>query len=355
MNPNPRIRVGVLGATGSVGQKFVERLADHPWFELTALAASARSAGQRYGDVVAWRGASPLDAAVAERVIEPCEPGLDCSIVFSALDASVAGAVETAFAESGYVVISNAKSHRMAPDVPLVIPEVNADHVALVERQRFGKGDGPRAHQRGALVTNPNCAVVGLAIALKPLVDVFGVDAVSVVTLQALSGAGYPGVPSLDAIDNVVPFIGGEEDKVETEPQKILGRIGADGVVPHPTRVSATCTRVPVTDGHLACVSVKLDRLATAEEIIESWETYRAPEPVADLPSAPARLIEYSREDAAPQPRLHRDTAGGMAVTIGRLRPCPTLDWKFVLLVHNTVRGAAGAAILNAELMTTRE
>lgn len=342
MNPNARIPVGILGATGSVGQAFVERLATHPWFEVTALAASARSVGRRYADAVQWRGTAPLDPAIGERTVEACAPGIDAKIVFSALDASVAEATETAFAEAGYVVVSNAKSHRMADGVPLLVPEVNPDHLALIDTQPFGEG---------AIITNPNCAVIGVAMALAPLVEAFGVDDVHVVTMQALSGAGYPGVSGLDVVDNIVPFIVGEEDKVETEPGKIFARRDGGRLRPHTMRVSASCTRVPVLDGHLACVSVRLTRDADAEAIVSAWDAFRPPAAVAGLPSAPERPIRYAPDDAFPQPRLHRDADGGMAVSIGRLRPCPLLGWKFVVLVHNIVRGAAGCAILNAELL----
>lgn len=317
-----KIPVGVLGATGSVGQKFIELLADHPWFELTALAASERSVGKTV--LIGNR----------ELTIQECTPTLPCRLVFSALDSSVAGEIETRFAQAGYVVISNSKNHRLDADVPLIVPEINAEQLELVKTQPYDKG---------MIVTNPNCSTIGLVLALKPLIDHFGVEAVSVVTLQALSGAGYPGVPSLDMIDNVIPFISGEEEKIETEPKKIFD-------LPN-FLVSATCTRVPVIDGHTECVSVRLTNKATHEEIIQAWKNFSSEPQRLKLPTAPTKPIHYSDDERFPQPRRDRNTDKGMAVSIGRLRPCPIFDFKFVLLSHNTVRGAAGGTILIAELM----
>lgn len=331
-----KIPVGVLGATGSVGQKFVELLQHHPWFEVTALAASDRSAGKPYGEAATWFSGSQLDPRMSQMRVSACEPTLPCRVVFSGLDSSVAGEIETAFAKAGYAVISNSKNHRMDPDVPLLVPDVNPDQLELVRRQPYGKG---------MIVTNPNCTTVGLVMALKPLIDAFGVESVMVTTMQALSGAGYPGVSSLDIVDNVVPFISGEEEKVETEPVKILGV---------PLKISAHCNRVAVIDGHTACVSVKLKRQATTEEIIDAWRRYRSVPQDLGLPMAPEFPIHYFDEDRYPQPRLHRLLDKGMVTSIGRLRPCALLDWKFVLLSHNTIRGAAGGAILNAELMVKR-
>lgn len=318
--------MGILGATGSVGQKFIELLANHQWFELTALAASERSVGKTV--LVGNR----------ELIIQECTPTLPCRLVFSALDSSVAGEIETRFAQAGYIVISNSKNHRMDADVPLIVPEINADQLELVKTQPYG---------HGMIVTNPNCSTIGLVLALKPLIDRFGVEAVSVVTLQALSGAGYPGVPSLDMIDNVIPFIGGEEEKIETEPKKIFDLANF--------LVSATCTRVPVIDGHTECVSVRLTNKATSEEIIQAWKNFSSEPQRLNLPTAPTQPIHYSDDERFPQPRRDRDTDKGMAVSIGRLRPCPILDFKFVLLSHNTVRGAAGGTILIAELMHAKD
>lgn len=316
-----KIKVGILGATGTVGQKFVELLADHPWFEITALAASDKSVGKKIKDIV----------------ISPCEPNLPCRIVFSGLDSSVAGEIEEKFAKAGYIVISNSKNHRMNPTVPLLIPEVNGDHLRLIQNQEYGKG---------AIITNPNCSVIGIAMALKPLLK-WNVESAHVVTLQAISGAGYPGVPSMDILDNVIPYINGEEDKVETEPLKILGTLQGNQIINSPIRLSAQCTRVAVADGHLACVSVKLKEKATAEDILKAWRSFEG----LNLPSAPKHPIHYLEGEKHPQPKLHRHLEGGMAVSVGRLRECPLYDWKFIALSHNTVRGAAGCAILNAELL----
>jgi aspartate-semialdehyde dehydrogenase len=340
--PEEKIPVGILGATGSVGQRFVELLAGHPWFALTAVAASPGSAGKTYGEAARWLMSTPLPEEVARLRLAECEPELPCRVVFSALDASVAGEVEERFARAGYVVVSNARNHRMDADVPLLIPDVNAEHLALVERQQFGGG---------MIVTNPNCSTTGLVLALKPLADAFGLQAVHVVTMQAASGAGYPGVPSMDLLDNVIPHIGGEEDKLETEPRKILGAY-ADGAIRwRKVAVSAACNRVAVIDGHTECVSVRLRESPSLEEIVEVWRAYRGKPQELGLPLAPRQPIHYFAEASFPQPRLHRGLERGMAVSVGRLRVCPLLGYKFVALVHNTVRGAAGGALLNAELM----
>lgn len=340
-----KIPVGILGATGMVGQKFIELLENHPWFQVVAVAASERSEGKRYRDAMKWMQPSPLPAHVGDLVVWPCVPELPCKLVFSGLDSSVAGEVEEAFAKAGYVVISNSRNHRMDADVPLVIPEVNSAHLALVTAQHYGKG---------MIVTNPNCSVIGLAMALKPLLDNWGLDKVQVVTMQAISGAGYPGVPSFDIIDNVIPFIAGEEDKVETEPQKILGSFQGDKIVPYTMTISAQCNRVAVMDGHTESVSVKLKKPAKAEEIINAWTSFRAEPQQLDLPMAPKEPLLYFGDERHPQPKLHRHLDKGMAVSIGRLRPCPILDWKFTVLSHNTIRGAAGCALLIAELMVKK-
>lgn len=341
-NAKKKIPVAILGATGSVGQRFVELLWSHPWFEIAALGASERSVGKRYKDAVNWLMATPLPAEIAEMQVQPCEPGFSCPIVFSGLDAGVAGEIETKFAEAGYIVHSNARNHRMRSDVPLLVPEVNSDHLALVERQSYPKGK---------IVTNPNCSVIGLTLALKPLQEAFGLDSVSVVTFQAISGAGYPGVASLDIMDNVIPYIGGEEQKMETETLKILGKY-RNGQIEHSTvKISAQCNRVPVSDGHLECVAVKLKSKAQKADIIAAWDSFRGEPQKRDLPLAPLRPIHYFHQDNFPQPKLHRQLDKGMALSVGRLRECPLFDYKFVILSHNTVRGAAGGAILNAELM----
>lgn len=334
-----KIPVGILGATGMVGQKFVELLADHPWFEIAFLAASPSSVGKRYGDVV------PIKGKIAEMQIVPCVPDFPCKMVFSGLDGSVAREIEEDFAKAGYMVVSNASSHRMDPSVPLLIPEVNADHLQLLPLQGFGQG---------GIVTNPNCSVIGIAMALKPLLDKWGIEEVNVVTMQALSGAGYPGVASLDILDNVIPYIAGEESKVESEPLKILGEYQEGEILPYPMKVSAQCTRVAVTDGHLAVVSVKLKKKATQSEIIAAWREFAGEAQELDLPTAPDQPIVYLEDERHPQPKLHRHQEGGMAVSIGRLRECPLFEWKFIVLSHNTVRGAAGCALLNAELMVQK-
>lgn len=337
-----KIPVAILGATGSVGQRFIELLANHPYFEIVAVAASERSIGKRYKDAANWLMASPIPPTVAEMEIQPCTPNLKCSIVFSALDSSVAGEIETAFAQSGYIVHSNARNHRMQQDVPLLVPEVNSNHLELLNTQK---------HPQGKIITNPNCSTIGLAIALKPLLDAFGLDAVHVVTMQAISGAGYPGVASLDIMDNVVPYISGEEQKLETETLKILGKYSNGRVEHNNFKISAQCNRVPVSDGHMECVSVKLKNKASKEDVIKAWTQFTALPQKLELPSAPLKPIHYHTADNFPQPKLHRQLDKGMAVSIGRLRECPLFDYKFTILSHNTIRGAAGGALLNAELL----
>ncbi|MDQ7040694.1 MAG: aspartate-semialdehyde dehydrogenase [Rhodothermus sp.] len=339
-----KFRVGILGATGAVGQKFVELLADHPWFEISVLAASERSAGKRYQEAVNWIGSRPIPPQVAEQEVVPITTDLDCDFVFSGLSASVAGEVEGRLAEAGYPVISNARNYRMREDVPLLIPEINPEHTALIERQ-------PWRSRGGFIVTNPNCSTVGLVCALYPLVKVFGVEQVQVTTLQALSGAGYPGVPALDATANVIPFIGGEEEKMATEPRKILGRLVEGRIEPAALRISAQCNRVPVLEGHLECISVKLTRPAAPDEVREVLQTFQSPIAELGLPTAPAQLLHVFDEPHFPQPRRHVELGRGMTVSIGRIRSCEVFDVKFVALVHNTIRGAAGGAVLNAELL----
>lgn len=345
MDLKQKIPVVILGATGMVGQKFVELLSDHPWFEIIGLAASERSQGKKYGEAMRWMMPSPLAPRIAAMPVEACTPSFPCSIVFSGLDSSVAGEIELAFAQKGYAVISNSRNHRMNPDVPLLIPEINDDHLSLVHAQK---------HAPGMIVTNPNCSVIGLATALKPIINQWGVEKAHVVTMQAISGAGYPGVPSFDILDNVIPFISGEEEKVETEPLKILGSLHNKGIVPYPMQISAQCNRVAVMDGHMACVSVKLKQKASAEEMIRAWREYRAAPQIMNLPMAPKSPLIYLEDEKHPQPKLHRHLDKGMVVSIGRLRPCSLYDWKFVILSHNTIRGAAGCAILNAELMISK-
>lgn len=340
-----KISVGILGATGMVGQKFVELLSSHPWFEIVALAASDRSIGKRYGEAMKWLMPTALPHKIADMPVVACRPDLPCNVVFSGLDSSVAGEIEEHFAKAGYKVISNSSNHRTDPDVPLLVPEINSEHLELIQHQQFGQG---------AIITNPNCSVIGITLALKPLLDKWGIEAVNVVTLQALSGAGYPGVPSMDILDNVIPYISGEEAKVETEPLKIMGTYHEKEIVPYPMQLSAQCTRVSVADGHLACVSVKLKKKAKAIEVIAAWREFEGEPQRLKLPMAPKHPVIYLEDERHPQPKLHRTLEGGMAVSVGRLRECPLFDWKFIILSHNTIRGAAGSAILNAELMAKK-
>lgn len=338
------IEVGVLGATGMVGQQFLAQLAAHPWFRVTWLAASERSSGKKYGDAAAWRLPVEPPDGLLDRVVENPTPGVGPRLVFSALDAGVAGDLERAFARAGHIVVSNARNHRMDDDVPLLVPEVNADHLSLLDVQRRRRG------WDGLIVTNPNCSTVVLSMALAPLRP-FELHSCLVTTLQAVSGAGYPGVPSYDIIGNVIPFIAGEEEKIEAEPRKILGRLEAEAVALHPVTVSASTTRVPVVDGHTASVAVGLGSKVAPEDLRHAFATFRGVPQALGLPSAPPVPLLYLDAPARPQPRFDAGRAGGMTVTVGRLRPCNVLDWKFVALGHNTVRGAAGAAVLNAELM----
>jgi aspartate-semialdehyde dehydrogenase len=339
-----RIDVGVLGATGMVGQQFVLQLAKHPWFRLAWLGASERSAGQAYGEAAPWRLPVPPPREIAEMRVEAAQPGNAPELVFSAMDAAVAGGIEQAFAKAGHVVVSNSRNHRMDADVPLLIPEVNGDHISLLSRQRALRG------WAGAIVTNPNCSTVFLSMALAPL-RTFGLKSVMVTTLQALSGAGYPGVASLDAVGNVVPFIDGEETKIETETKKILGALAGDHIEPHPVAVSAQTTRVPVVNGHTESIAVALESAPSIDEVREAFLRFNGPPQRHGLPTAPLQPLVYLHEQNRPQPRLDVDREHGMIVSIGRLRTCPVLGYKFIALGHNTVRGAAGAAVLNAELL----
>jgi aspartate-semialdehyde dehydrogenase len=352
-----RRNVGILGATGMVGQRFIQLLADHPWFNITWLAASDRSAGKPYADACAWKLDTPLPAHIAQMVVQPNTPEASTTelprILFAALDADIARELEPKFAAAGCAVISNSSAFRMAADVPLVIPEVNADHLALLETQATRRASG------GYIVTNPNCSAIGLVLALKPLDDAFGIDQLFVTTMQAISGAGYPGVASLDILGNVVPFIRNEEEKMQEEVNKLLGTLTPTSITPHQAKVSAHCNRVAVVDGHTECVSLKLRKPATYEQILQVWHEFQplhgkgslSANAGLHLPSAPLFPVEYAPEPARPQPRLDLMRGNGMATTTGRLRPCSLFDWKFTLLSHNTIRGAAGAAILNAEIL----
>jgi aspartate-semialdehyde dehydrogenase len=341
-----RRKVAVLGATGAVGQAFIRRLAAHPWFELAELAASERSAGKTYGEAARWIGNDSIPASVQNRPVVACDPAVvEADIVFSALDASVAGEVEAAFARAGKIVLSNARNYRMEDDVPLVIPEVNPEHLGLIARQREHRG------WPGAIVTNANCSTIGLTLALAPLHERFRIERVFVATMQAVSGAGYPGVPSLDILGNVVPFIGGEEEKIEAEALKMLGRFDGTSVNTAPIAITAHANRVPVEHGHTICVSVGFAERVTPEAVREALEDWGGSEEARGLPTAPPRPLELATEPDRPQPRRDVDRGNGMAVTIGRIRRDPMLDVKFVALAHNIVRGAAGASVLNAELM----
>jgi aspartate-semialdehyde dehydrogenase len=341
-----RQKIGILGATGMVGQRFIQLLEKHPWFEVVWLAASDKSSGKRYSEAARWKLDTPLPKHIAEMPVSPASPEGAPGIIFAALDADIARELEPRFAAAGCAVISNSSAFRMQEDVPLVIPEVNADHLDLLETQAWRKQSG------GYLVTNPNCSAIGLVLALKPLEERFGIESLFVSTMQAVSGAGYPGVPSLDILGNVVPFIKNEEEKMEEETLKLLGRLAGNHVKPLDAKVTAHCNRVAVEDGHTESVSLKLRSKATLEEILEAWQDF-TPLAGLHLPTAPAHPVEFEPALDRPQPRLDRMRGAGMAATVGRLRPCSLLDWKFTVLSHNTIRGAAGAALLNAELLAT--
>lgn len=339
----PKLKVGILGATGAVGQKFVQILGNHPWFEITVLAASERSAGKPYGEATNWIGSTTIPPHLVDKKVALARPGFDCDFVFSGLDSSVAGDLEKAFAEAGYPVISNAKNYRMHDAVPLLIPEVNPEHTALIRTQDWGSS--------GYIVTNPNCSTVGLVCALKPLYDAFEIDAVQVTTMQALSGAGYPGVSSLDILGNVVPYIGGEEDKLVTEPLKLLGKFEHDSISPASFAVSPQCTRVPVLDGHMETVAIRFRDNVTAAAVSEAFDNFVSPLAGMGLPTAPDTFLKRFDDPRFPQPRRHANLGAGMTVSVGRVRPCEVMDVKFIVLSHNTIRGAAGGAVLNAELL----
>lgn len=341
-----RIEVGILGATGMVGQHFVKFLQGHPWFDLKWLGASDRSAGKKYRDATSWRLEGSMPRTVEDIMVSESKPGDAPRLLFSAMDASVATEIEQAFARAGHIVVSNSKNHRMDPDVPLLVPEINPDHLKLIPGQQRARG------WKGQIVTNPNCSTVVLTMGLAPLKQ-FGITKVIATTMQAISGAGYPGVPSMDINANVIPFIGGEEEKMQQETQKILGEFKGDRIEPLAAKVSAHCNRVPVVDGHTVTISVELSAKVTEAELRRAIDNFRSVPQERNLPSAPPRPVIYMEENNRPQPRRDAERERGMAAFIGRLRPCPVLDYKFVALGHNTVRGAAGAAVLNAELMYT--
>jgi aspartate-semialdehyde dehydrogenase len=339
-----RIEVGILGATGMVGQHFIKFLQGHPWFDVKWLGASDRSAGKKYCDATKWHLAGVMPDALAGLIVEECKPNNAPRLLFSAMDSSVATEIERAFAHAGHIVVSNSKNHRMERDVPLLVPEVNADHLKLVPGQQRSRG------WKGQIVTNPNCATVSLVMGLAPL-KAFGITQVISTTMQAISGAGYPGVPSMDINANVVPFIGGEEEQMEQETQKILGDFAGDHIRALDAKVSAHCNRVPVVDGHLVTISVKFSSRPSESDVMRCFEKFSGLPQQRGLPSAPAKPVSYMPQNDRPQPRQDAERDRGMAAFVGRLRACPVLDYKFVSLTHNTIRGAAGAAVLNAELM----
>ncbi len=340
-----KIAVGILGATGVVGQRFIQMLEHHPWFEVAWLAASDRSAGQAYDEAARWRLKTPIPARVRNMKVSNAGPEGAPRVIFAALDAGIARELEPQFAAAGCAVVSNSSAFRMQEDVPLVIPEVNADHLSLIEHQSWRKQSG------GYIVTNPNCSAIGLVIALAPLHQKFGIESLFVTTMQAVSGAGYPGVASLDILGNVIPYIAKEEEKMEEETRKLLGRVKATHVELADFPMTAHCNRVAVEDGHTESVSIKLKKKATAEEIIAALTEFRSTPQELKLPLAPEQPVVYDAAPDRPQPRFDVDRGKGMTVSVGRLRPCGVLDWKFTVLSHNTIRGAAGAALLNAELL----
>lgn len=343
-------KVGILGATGAVGQKFIRLLQNHPWFTITALGASERSAGKPYREAANWIESIPMPGSVADVTVRACKSAefSDVDFVFSGLDSSVATEIEKDFASAGIPVISNAKNYRTDPTVPLLIPEVNPDHIDLIKKQNF------TANGSGWIVTNPNCVVVPLVTSLKPLHDTFGISAVVLTSMQAISGAGYPGVASLDILGNVVPFIGGEESKIHTEPHKLLGSLKKEGLIFADFPIQATATRVPVENGHMLSITVGLKEKAEAKEVEKAMREWQSPIADLGLPSAPPYAIKVHEEERYPQPRLHADSEGGMQTAVGRIRNANVLDITYVAMAHNTVRGAAGGAILNAELLVKK-
>ncbi|HUQ95966.1 MAG TPA: aspartate-semialdehyde dehydrogenase [Bryobacteraceae bacterium] len=340
----PQMEVGVLGATGMVGQHFVRFLQGNPWFKLSWVGASDRSAGKKYAEATSWRLSGAMPEGVANLTVEECKPGNAPKIVFSATDASVATEIEQAFAKAGHIVVSNSRNHRMDADVPLLVPEVNSDHLKLIPIQQRGRG------WKGQIATNPNCSTIVLTMAMGPLKQ-FGIRRLVVTTLQAISGAGYPGVASMDINANVIPYIGGEEEKMQQETQKILGDFAGDHISPLDAKVSAHCNRVPVVDGHLVTISVEFANKPSVDDMLNAFATYRTVPQQRNLPSAPAQPVIHMPGNDRPQPRRDAERENGMACFVGRVRECPVFDYKFIALGHNTVRGAAGAAVLNAELM----
>jgi aspartate-semialdehyde dehydrogenase len=345
---NSKIPIGILGATGVVGQRFIQMLERHPWFEVAWLAASDRSEGKIYSEAARWRLKTEIPAKVAGMKVSPATPEGAPKIIFAALDASIAAEMEPRFAEAGCAVVSNSSALRMQSDVPLVIPEVNPGHIRLIDGQSWRKKSG------GFVVTNPNCCAIGLVLALAPISERFGLETVMAVTMQAVSGAGYPGVASLDILGNVIPYIAKEEEKMEEETHKLLGQMNGTKIIPASFAMSAQCNRVAVEDGHTESISVRLKTKAKPEEMIDVWNSYRSEPQKLNLPSAPEKPVVYLGANDRPQPRFDVDLGAGMTTAVGRLRPCGVLDWKFTVLSHNTIRGAAGAAVLNAELLQAK-
>lgn len=343
------IKVAVLAATGMVGQRFIQLLQGHPWFEITALVASERSAGRPYAEACRWVIEDEMPQDLKDWVVRSLDDPIDAPLVFSALPSSVAGPVEERLAREGHIVCSNASSHRMAPDVPLLIPEVNPDHLEMIDIQRKQRG------WSGAIITNPNCTSTPITMAFRPLLDAFGIQKAFVVSMQALSGAGYPGIPSYDAVNNVIPFIGGEEPKVETEPQKMLGTLRNGEVIAAHFPISAQCNRVAVLEGHTVCISVELERKAPLDEVVEAMQQFRGVPQALQLPSAPHQPVIVQHADDRPQPRRDAGIDGGMPTIVGRVRSCPLFDYRLIAMSHNTIRGAAGGSVLNAELMVAKE
>ena len=348
MEKKNKLKVAILGATGMVGQRFVQQLAHHPWFRISALASSARSAGQPYREACTWLLEGQIPSEVSDMVVQNVQSDLEADIVFSALPASVAYEVEPQFAQAGYIVCSNASAFRYDDDIPVIIPEINHDHTAMIEKQKQTR------NWKGLIVTSPNCTTTGIAIPLKPLDDAFGVTKLFVVSMQAVSGAGYPGVSYLDIEDNVIPFIGGEEKKIESETHLLLGKMNGVGRKPASFVVSAQANRVSVREGHTICLSIALNKKASSEEITNALRSFRGINGLPPLPSAPEELIVVCDEKDRPQPRKDRNANAGMSVTVGRIRPCPILDTRMVSVSHNTLRGAASGSILNAELLVAK-
>jgi len=349
MENNKKIPVAILGATGMVGQRFVQLLSDHPWFEISALASSERSVGKTYRHACRWMLDKEIPASAADMLIQEIQPTLEARIIFSALPAHVAKKVEPRFAKGGYVVCSNASAFRYEPDVPVIIPEINHDHLTLLEPQKKNRG------WDGLIITSPNCTTTGIAIPLKPLYQKFGISKIFAVSMQAISGAGYPGHSFLDIADNVIPFIPGEEEKVQTEINLLLGKMNGNHRIPAEITISAQANRVSVKEGHTICLSMAFERKPSLNELIRVLEDFKGISGLPYLPGSPEQIIIVREEQDRPQPRSDRNAGGGMSVSVGRIRECPLLDYRMVTVSHNTLRGAASGSILNAELLVAKQ